>query len=99
MRDKVTWAITLTVCAFMLLSLVGTFVLEFTGRETGGIWGRIFDLVNVLAGVVAGYIAGQQIQSTRDKEQIERLRKKASTTGLPVAENVQKAPREVDPGA
>ena len=77
MRDKVTWVITLTICTFLLLSLVGSFALEFAGKESGTIWGRIFDLVNVLAGVVAGYIAGQQIQSTRDAREIEKLRKKA----------------------
>ena len=93
MRDRITWLIAVTICAFMLLSLIGSFALEFTGRESGTIWGRIFDLVNVLAGVVAGYIAGQQIQSTRDKREMEKLRKKARSSE-PHVVSIEETPEE-----
>lgn len=62
-RDRITLIITVTLCAFLILSLFGTFALEWVGRDSGTIWGRIFDLVNVLAGAVVGFIAGQTFAS------------------------------------
>ena len=68
MRDRITWTITVTLCSFLLLSLVGTFALEWVGKETGTIWGRIFDLINVLAGAVVGFIAGQQVKIRHNED-------------------------------
>lgn len=65
-RDKVIIIITAVVGAFVLITLVGTFVLEATGNDTGAVWGRAFDLVGVLAGGLVGYVAGENVQKARD---------------------------------
>lgn len=64
-RDKITMIITVTVCIFILFSLVGAYALAWTGKDTGVVWPRMFDLVQVLSGGVVGYVAGQH--SVRDK--------------------------------
>jgi hypothetical protein len=64
-KNRVIVVITTTLCAFLLLSLLGTFILEWAGKETGTIWGRIFDLINVLTGALVGYVAGQQVERGR----------------------------------
>lgn len=68
-KDRVTMIITVTMCSFLLLSLVGTFVLEYVGRETGAIWGKVFDLITVLAGAIVGYIAGERVASQQAVKQ------------------------------
>jgi hypothetical protein len=64
-KNRVVVMVTGTLCIFLLLSLVGTFALEWTGKESGTIWGRIFDLVNVLTGALVGYLAGTQVEKAR----------------------------------
>jgi hypothetical protein len=64
-KNKVIVTITITICTFLLLSLVGTFALEWAGKEAGTVWSRIFDLIGVLAGALVGYIAGQQVEKSR----------------------------------
>lgn len=68
-RDKVIVIITAVVGLFILITLIGTFVLEATGNETGTVWGRAFDLVGVLAGGLVGYVAGENVQKARDLKQ------------------------------
>jgi hypothetical protein len=64
-KNRVVVMVTATLCIFLLLSLVGTFALEWAGKESGTIWGRIFDLVNVLTGALVGYLAGTQVEKAR----------------------------------
>jgi hypothetical protein len=64
-KNRVVVMVTATLCVFLLLSLVGTFALEWAGKESGTIWGRIFDLVNVLTGALVGYLAGTQVEKAR----------------------------------
>jgi hypothetical protein len=71
-KNRVIVTITITLCVFMLLSLLGTFALEWAGKETGTIWGRIFDLINVLAGALVGYVAGSQVQKVKIGSELEK---------------------------
>jgi hypothetical protein len=64
-KNRVVVMVTGTLCVFLLLSLAGTFALEWAGKESGTIWGRIFDLVNVLTGALVGYLAGTQVEKAR----------------------------------
>jgi hypothetical protein len=65
-RDKVVVFIAGVLGFFLLFSVGAVFFLEVTGRETGNIWGRVFDLVNVLAGGLMGYVAGQSVERSRN---------------------------------
>lgn len=71
-RDRITMIITITVCAFMLISLLGAYALAWTDRDPGEIWNRVFDLVGVMAGAVVGYIAGERsVRTTIQREEEE----------------------------
>jgi hypothetical protein len=64
-KNRVIIIITITLCTFLMVSLIGTFALEWAGKDTGTIWGRVFDLINVLTGALVGYVAGQQVEKSR----------------------------------
>jgi len=64
-RDKIVVFIAGVLGFFLLFSVGAVFFLELSGKPTGGIWGRVFDLVNVLAGGLMGYVAGQSVERSR----------------------------------
>jgi hypothetical protein len=66
-RDRVILIITVTLCAFLIISLVGVYALAWTDKDTGDVWPKVFDLVSVLAGALVGYIAGQQVEQRRGR--------------------------------
>lgn len=62
--DRVILTVVAIVGTFILLSLLATFLLQWTGRiESGeGAWRPVFDLVIVLVSAVGGYISGQTVE-------------------------------------
>lgn len=62
-REKIVLAAVIIVGVFMVASMVGQFVLLWTGRlEDGeGVWRPMFDLMAVLVGAIGGYIARDQM--------------------------------------
>ena len=64
-KNRVVMIITVTLCTFLLISLVGAYALAWTDRDPGEVWTKVFDLVSVLAGALVGYIAGTQVEKTR----------------------------------
>ena len=56
---KVVRWMALFVAAFLLLSLVGQFILVYRGivSPEEGVWRPIFDIVVLLVGAVTGYVA------------------------------------------
>lgn len=72
-HDKVVIWTAGVIGLFLILSLIGVFVLAITDRETGAVWDRVFELVGVLSGGLVGYIAGSSVargrqESKRGKE-------------------------------
>jgi hypothetical protein len=66
MRDKVTVIIAVTISAFVLLALLGAFVLAIRGQDPGEIFPKVFDLVAVMVGAVAGFITGSTLERKRE---------------------------------
>jgi hypothetical protein len=75
-KNRVILIITITLCAFLIISLIGAYALAWTDRDPGEVWTKVFDLVSVLAGALVGYIAGQQVEKSR-------VPRSAPTTGVP----------------
>ena len=63
--DKAVTLVAIVIGVYVVGTLVGTFVLEVMGKETGEVWGRSFDLVGVLAGGLVGFIAGQAAEGRK----------------------------------
>ena len=70
MRDRVVLIVTAIIGTFVIVSLLGQFILTYTGRIAGdeGIWRPLFDLVAILVGAVAGFIGGVEIERTRQRK-------------------------------
>lgn len=71
MRDKVTLYVTLLIGVFIIISMVGNFVLLVTGvldPEDSDVWRPLFDLVAILVGSVAGYIGGVEVEKNRKRK-------------------------------
>ena len=62
MKDRVTILIAGTISAFVLIGLVGAFILALRGQDPGQVFPKIFDLMAVLVGAIGGFITGTQIE-------------------------------------
>lgn len=68
--DRVILTVVAIVGMFILISMIGQFLLVWTGRfppDQTGVFKPIFDLVIVLVGAVGGYIAGERIERGRNR--------------------------------
>jgi pilus assembly protein TadC len=68
-KNRVILIITLTLCAFLMISLIGVYTLAWANKPSEDIWPKIFDLISVLSGALVGYIAGTQVEKTRIQNQ------------------------------
>lgn len=58
-RDKVAALLAVVVGLFLLLSLVGVFVLALDDKAGENLWSALFALATGLLGGVTGYLAGK----------------------------------------
>jgi uncharacterized membrane protein YfcA len=73
-KNRVIVMVTITLCVFLLISLVGAYLLAWNGKETGDVWPKVFDLVSVLTGALVGYIAGSQFERSRAVKELSPKR-------------------------
>jgi drug/metabolite transporter (DMT)-like permease len=57
-RDRVAFLLTIVVGLFLLLSMVGVFILAWNDKAGENLWSALFALATALLGGVTGYLAG-----------------------------------------
>jgi hypothetical protein len=68
MRDRITLIIAVTISAFVLIALIGAFILAVLGLDPGDVFPKVFDLIAVLVGAIGGFITGSQIEKGKVTE-------------------------------
>jgi integral membrane sensor domain MASE1 len=58
MKDNIALILAVVIGAFLLLSLVGVFVLAWNDKAGENLWSALFALATALLGGVTGYLAG-----------------------------------------
>jgi membrane protein YqaA with SNARE-associated domain len=61
-RETVALVLACTIGAFLLLSLVGVFVLALNDNAPENLWAALFSLATALLGGVTGWLAGSALK-------------------------------------
>jgi hypothetical protein len=65
-KDKVAALLAIVIGAFLLLSLVGVFVLALNDKAGENLWSALFALATGLLGGVTGWLAGRGLGSEHE---------------------------------
>ena len=57
-RDKIAGLLAVVVGVFLLMSMVGVFILAWNDKAGENIWAALFALATAVLGGVTGYLAG-----------------------------------------